>query len=429
MNKYIISELQELVRENVITSETAENISIYFKRKERESTNPLTITLAILGALLVGSGIILLVAHNWDDFSKTVRTILAFLPLIVSQLLGIYTLLRRKLQQAWTESAAVLLFLSMGAAMALISQIYQINGSLSTFLLTWTAVSIPLVYIFSSSTLAVLCISSLSWYAFLIGYDGSHQAFPMLYLVGMVCLLPYYRMLLNQKPLSNFLVLLNWAFAISIVVVLGTFTRFSYSRMEWIGLLYCTLFCLFVVIGRTNYFHSKSILRNSFLLIGLPGLLVMLFVWSFSHSLLSFDQEFSMAGDPLLYLCVIMAVLIIFLTYRIARQDKSRISPDIFSFVVFYLCIRLLQTGQFTGTLIINLMIFVIACYYIWKGARFNNLPVMNFGLIVFALLAIFRFFDEEIPFLFRGLLFVAAGAGFFAANLLVIKKRKKLSA
>jgi len=124
-----------------------------------------------------------------------------------------------------------------------------------------------------------------------------------------------------------------------------------------------------------------------------------------------------------------MTILIGLTVYRIARQDRGRISPDIFGFAVFFLCIRWLENGQTAGVLVINLLIFIIACYYIWKGARFNNLPILNFGLVVFALLAILRFFDEKIPFLFRGLLFVLAGAGFFAANLLVIKKRKKLPA
>jgi uncharacterized membrane protein len=37
---------------------------------------------SILGAALMGSGIILLLAHNWDQLSRVMRTVISFAPLV-----------------------------------------------------------------------------------------------------------------------------------------------------------------------------------------------------------------------------------------------------------------------------------------------------------------------------------------------------------
>jgi hypothetical protein len=44
-------------------------------------------------------------------------------------------------------------------------------------------------------------------------------------------------------------------------------------------------------------------------------------------------------------------------------------------------------------------------------------------------ILAICRFFDYQIPFVWRGIFFLATGICFFAANYFLLKKRKKSSA
>jgi hypothetical protein len=79
------------------------------------------------------------------------------------------------------------------------------------------------------------------------------------------------------------------------------------------------------------------------------------------------------------------------------------------------------------GSFIMNCWVIVIAVYFIRKGSMQNHLGILNFGLLIIALLATFRFFDTSIPFIWRGIFFVVAGAGFFAANYLLLKRRRSL--
>ncbi len=62
------------------------------------------------GALLIGAGIILMLAHNWEDLSRPVRAALSFLPLLLAQGLAGWALVRRPESLAWREGTGALLF-------------------------------------------------------------------------------------------------------------------------------------------------------------------------------------------------------------------------------------------------------------------------------------------------------------------------------
>ena len=194
MNKQLLKDLAELEAEQVISRETSENIKQFYRDRVAYSPNRLGIILGILGAMLVGSGMILIIAHNWDNLGKITKTIFALLPLIATQLLSAYTLAKKKEHFSWRECSAVLVFFAIPASIALISQIYQIDGELSGFLLTWTLLALPLVYVLSSTVTAMLCLATGTWYALLLGYlnfDGL-SSIPYLYLLMLLFMSPKY---------------------------------------------------------------------------------------------------------------------------------------------------------------------------------------------------------------------------------------------
>lgn len=92
----MIKDLPELIEANVISQETAERISDYYHQKKNKEPNRLIAVFGIIGAILVGMGIILIVAHNWDDFGRTTKSILAFLPLLLGQASCAFALIKKK---------------------------------------------------------------------------------------------------------------------------------------------------------------------------------------------------------------------------------------------------------------------------------------------------------------------------------------------
>src|SRR4051812_21785645 len=158
MSSQLVNQLTELVEQNIISAETADNIRQYLQAKKTKPSNRFGVILGILGALLIGSGIILIIAHNWDSFGRLLQTFLGLLPLALAQLLCVYTLVKKKEEQVWKESAATLLFFGIGTSIAVTSQVYHVDGTLTAFLLSWILLGFPLLYIFSSAGLSVILI-------------------------------------------------------------------------------------------------------------------------------------------------------------------------------------------------------------------------------------------------------------------------------
>eukprot|EP00320_Phaeocystis_rex_P001638 CAMPEP_0119066344 /NCGR_PEP_ID=MMETSP1178-20130426/8924_1 /TAXON_ID=33656 /ORGANISM="unid sp, Strain CCMP2000" /LENGTH=120 /DNA_ID=CAMNT_0007047939 /DNA_START=24 /DNA_END=383 /DNA_ORIENTATION=+ len=115
-------DIDELKAAGVISEETARDIHAYYHNKQEFSTNRLFMIFGVLGAILVGLGIILIIAHNWDDLSRTVKTIFAFVPLLTGQLLCVYGKFIKKDSAVWKESAPAFLCLTVAACISLVSQ-------------------------------------------------------------------------------------------------------------------------------------------------------------------------------------------------------------------------------------------------------------------------------------------------------------------
>jgi hypothetical protein len=80
------------------------------------------------------------------------------------------------------------------------------------------------------------------------------------------------------------------------------------------------------------------------------------------------------------------------------------------------------------GVMMMNVWVLVLGIYFTRKGSIQQHFGILNLGLLIIASLAVMRFFDESIPFVWRGIFFLAAGIGFFVANYLLIKKKRSLA-
>ena len=136
MPKNLRIDLAELVDAKIIAEDTAQKIEAFYKTKQSSPENKLFVLFSILGAILVGAGVILIIAHNWDELPRFSKVIFAFMPLVIAQFLCVYTLLKKKGNIAWSESVSVLCFFTVGACISLVGQIYNLYGNFPLFLLT-----------------------------------------------------------------------------------------------------------------------------------------------------------------------------------------------------------------------------------------------------------------------------------------------------
>lgn len=416
-------EIPELLKAGIISPETAERMQQFYRNKSGQAHNRLFIVFGILGAILVGLGIILIIAHNWDQFSRSVKTMFSFLPLIVGQVFCLYTILKKNDSITWRESASVFLFFAVGASISLISQVYNIPGDISSFLLTWMLLCLPLVYIMRSSVTSLLYIAGITYWAASTGYWSFPSSETYFYWLLLMAIFPHYYFLSIRQPQSNFIFFHHWFIALSITFVLGTISR---GQEEWMYLAYISLFGLFYLMGRSNFFESNRRPINAYIVIGSAGTIIVLLILSFkwfwedlrSANLAINSSEFLAAA-----IITVLATVVFFLQ----RKDRHLVDLNPVE-GVFLIFIIIFIAGIFSpvAVIFVNLLVFIIGILTVRFGAKTDHLGILNYGLLIISTLVICRFFDTDLSFVARGLLFVGVGLGFFIANSRMLKKRQE---
>lgn len=422
----MIKDIPELVKAEVISQETADRIRGYYQQRGGQSTNRLFIVFGLLGAILVGLGIILIIAHNWDELPRITKTILAFLPLIIGQVVCGFVLLKKQDSVAWREGGTSFLIFAVGASIALISQIYHFEGDLSSFLLTWILLCLPLIYVMESSTASLLCLIGITYFALRTNYWHfqyfEHYLFWLLFLT----ILPHYYLLYKHKSYSNFMAFHNWLIPLFLIITLGTVEN---KIDEFMFVAYCSLFGLFYLIGELAFFRNQNLRSNGFKTLGFFGTVILLLFLSFDWFWegmrvleLTFQEVISapeFIGSLILTLLA-SGLLIQQLKNKPLKEIKS-ITPVFILFIIIFII------GLFTSVavLLINLLVFAIGIFTIRDGAKQDDLGLLNIGLFIITALVTCRFFDRDLSFIIRGGLFLSVGIGFFLTNFWMLKKRK----
>ncbi len=427
MKKQLLKDLVDLERASVITPDIAAHIKHFYAQKEAQSGNRLLTIFGVLGACLVGLGILLIIAHNWDDLSRSLKTALAFLPLLVAQGIALYVILKKMESNPWRESVATFLFFAIGACISLVSQIYHIPGNLSSFLLTWALLSLPVVYLLRSSMVSLLYIGWITWFVSETEYWSHGLVSGHFYWLLLLLMLPRYIQLLLKQPEGNFTSFHHWFVVLSVTISLGIFGK---SAEEWLFPAYMSLFGIFNVLGQFSVFTRMKRRNNAYLIIGSVGTLVLLLITSFDWLWVDvFGEEralyYSVSSPEFVAFFITTAGALFLLVRKYQLKKQLLGNPMEIVFIVFAVLFLIAHFTAIIPLILVNLMTFLIGVYYIRYGSRENHLGLLNFGLLIITALVICRFFDTDISFVWRGLLFITVGVGFFLANSRMLKKRK----
>ena len=263
MSKQILNELRHLIHAQVITEETAQRIKDYYKGQPSQSSNRLFIVFAILGSLLVGLGIVLILAHNWDELPKGAKLAVGSLPLLAAQILAGYVVVKKLEGAAWREGAGTFLFFAIAISISIVSQVYNIEGDLDGFLLTWMCLALPIAYVLRSSFASLLLILGITWYACEVGYFNYPNTNAPAYWILLVLTLPFYYLEFIRKNVrNNFFHFHSWFFVLSVTICLGVFAD---DAGEYMMIAYMSLFSGFVMMGQFRMFASHRVLGNAYL--------------------------------------------------------------------------------------------------------------------------------------------------------------------
>lgn len=407
-------DLQKLMEAGIIDATTAQNITAFFEQEKKQSSSVLLILFASIGALLLGGGIILILAHNWDRMPEYVRVGVALLPLLLAQIAVWYTLNYKHESLSWREASGTLLFLAIGATIATLGQIYQLPSDLTSFLKIWIIVGLPIMYILKSNTSAFL---TLVW-IFIFTVNQPSADVKYWHWILLLATIPYYLHSFLSRPHSKINFVFNWLMAILAIVCF--ILTFDIDQLAFILLAMLTGAYFHLGKNFTHFNIPKP--HNSWNTLAHLGVIILTYIFTFEGFWTFYHKELNMPT----YFWLLIAVPIVYSLYSsIKNFEKSEFIEPPYHFWLLIILAHFVSIQTDILYIFFNLLLLLYGIYYTNKGIKSNSLYWTNLGLLSIIILITTRFFDINISFLLRGLVFMAMGIGFFFVNYLLLKKGK----
>lgn len=435
MNKspiaWLYSELPALVAAGVLSPEAADRLRSHYGPipEATERRGAAVIVCGILGALLIGLGIVLVLAHNWAELTRPMRTAIALTPLVAGQCAAAFALIARRGSVAWRESCGAFLVCAIAVSIALIGQTYHIPGNLESFLFTCMLLSIPLAYLLDASLVAILYLAVLPFWTgmHLESRDGALAFFPMALLAAPYAVASVYR---RPQGVKAFNLALFGAIALGVGLPMAVAPALDEAGL----ILVAALTTAYYLVHTADDAERPAAWTWPFRIFGTGGQIVLAIILTYDDAWRELAREFSLfpdAGDWLEWLIAWSAILALLalsaalLLRAVLARRYWKIVPGILpALVVFCLAYSSFIGDPFLPVVLFNAFILALGIAAIAYGIQENRLMVVNWGILIVAALVTARFFDSDMSFVIRGIAFIVLGCAFLAVNVLWLRKK-----
>lgn len=404
---WLEGEIAEWVTQGLVSQDVAERLRERYPERPRVSALPV---LGVLGALLIGFGIILLLAHNWAALERSERAALSLGLLVAAQALVLWSLWRRRRSVAWLEGVGAFLACSVAASIALIHQTYQIQGSLRGYLFACVLLIVPLAYVLDSRLCAGLAvIASGGW--LLTSLFDSQSTVAYWLLIG--SLAPYGAWLYRSRATGPRASFLGWLFGLALLW--GAGFDASPHIVGWMLLLVATM-AGGLYSASVLETGDESFLRTPMQWWGAIVITVGIVAWSISGLWEVADEDVRRSLHwletlPGIAVGVVAAALCLWAIVTLARRrDWARMGVASFP-IVFTVCLfGALGFETVLGAMVMSLYGLVVGILTIRGGLEELSLVRVNGGILIVAGVVLVRFLDWDLSFLLRGVAFIILG-------------------
>lgn len=424
--RWLYEELPDLIKNGVLTEEVAHRLKDFYGPVEEKSKyNLALIIVGLLGTLLISGGIILIFAYNWEYLSRPWRTFFSYLPLLIAQFVYGYVFFKQKSSTAWVEASASFLMLMLAATMALISQTYHIGGTMSDFLFTWMALSIPLLYLLPSRMVGLIYLAGIASFAVESRADGHW------YWGFLLVALPYLYQQVWLKRSSNGSLWLTWMLGGSFFLAYWGIVDMELALFGIFG--NALILSIYYLLGNQYYHQSNNVLQSPLQNIAVIGALILaLFLtYDWPRNYHFWERLFEgLNGNyrGILNLTVLIGLTLGYLSLLyFNRQQIRRLNGLLVFFPVILLAGLVLNSvgAEFWARILANIYLLLFGLYYLKEGLQSRSMRLVNQGIGIIGILIVIRFFDSDLPLMLKGIVFVLLGLGFLAANFFLAKKLK----
>lgn len=414
---------------------TAENAAALRQRHpvEEPGVGLAQMIMGSIGALLVGAGLITIIAYNWDDFTRPVRLLFAFLPLAGAQVLTFLVLKRGSAWPAWVrECAALFQALASAACLALVSQMYNLGGEWPEFLLACMLLSLPLVWLLRPTSVVILYLIGTAVWAVNQGWEMPvwHQS-ALMYPLLLAALYPFWPGVKRDQRLST---TLRWILVLSVYAALlgmieaslrlhGYNLWFSSDRTFWLWQLSIAVLLLWPLSGEALAAPSRQkpqVVLGTIQFVGFG--LGMTFTGS--GAVRSLENALR---TPWAWICVVLGI-----TFALLAVMRQRWAVLAIAGILAVPCVALLLGGPSSNLLAWLMNLYLLALGVILIVLEFSGRRgAPRLGATLLSILIICRMAESDLSLLFKGLTFILIGCAFIAFNIAMSRllRRQKASA
>ena len=425
---WLHQELPRLVELGVLAPEAAEALRRHYGPPDAETarTHWGQTLLVSFGAVLVGGGIILILAHNWDDIGRPARAAIALGLLLAAQALTLFAVARRRDSPAWLESTSGLLVAAVGAAIALIGQTYHVGGSFEGLMRAWLWLILPIPYLTGSGLAAIEF-----WGLFVVraGSLSYRQSPSDLWLLALAAL-PFAAMRVRRAPRSWTTALVAFAAAAGIFFIGSVVAIEAGWNGLWAAYQVSVLGAVLAASWWPRADERGEPWRGRLIVPAWMALIVIATILGFDDAWNRVSLEArelrNANANVTAAVAVLCAAFATSVTVRLVSLRRYAMAMCT-SAPALAISMHALALGgiEDAGWIAFNGWLLAVGSLTLIEGIRELRLGTANRGLLALGALLVARFFDTDLSFLVRGLGFVALGIACFTLNIVLMRRMR----
>lgn len=425
--RWLYEELPKLVEQGVLGESQADALRAHYGSIQKVGGRKVALVIfSVIGSLLIGAGVISLLAHNWSELTRPARTFLALAPLLAAQAYGI-NVLRTKQGLGPREGAATLISLLFVSAVAIVGQTYHIGGDAGSLLLTCSIFILPLAFILDTVMPAVLYTGAITGW---LGYQRVHDDGIYLFWILLIPVLFKYVKMVRADRYAGRTVLLSWVLAICMPIATGFIQEYTMDG-AWV-VIFSSVFGVMYLSAKKWFADAENVWTSPFKAIGGAGLIVMSFLLTYEflweEAMYSNRWHDFCCADVLMMLIPVTGVVVLGIPLVRSKRYLEMATggmPLLAAFTYVFV-----NGSNFEGIGVVSFNVYVLALSVgrIVAGLKRESVAALNSGMLMLGLLIILRFIDAELGFLAKGIVFILLGSGFLAVNVIMLRKKKEVS-
>lgn len=430
--RWLLAEIDRWTEDQIISREQADRI------RERY-TAPIAgppwglLVFASAGALVIGLGIILLLAYNWDQISKSGKLALVFGAVLGAHLGGLWLYRKGGWQRRLGEACSLLGTMLYGAGIWLVAQVYHIDEHYPNGFLLWALGALALAWILESIPHALLATVLLTFWG---GAEVFHFHTPNLWALLLIAvgLAPLAWRKKSALLLATVLAAIELLLTANLIDYGGSARAFTSE----LGLSVLLISAARLTQAKCPSFSAGADVLAFF---GFGGFFLCTYILGFhdaADDLLNWARSPDRVppGSAAAVHCWSLFVLAAFGWGTIAWQSIGRRRFQV-AMEEWLVPIALLHAyglaaaglGNSANARFIagsfNLILLGIAVMWMWRGCRESQLRPTVVGSLLLAAVVLARYFDLFQSLATRGFAFIVLG-GIFLAEALYYRKNRR---